>query len=266
MNTCSKIGCSPSGLKRMASGMFLLGALGALAAAVAWHRSYGQEPERSGEQVVKAQCVKCHEAGIGGAPKIGDRAAWTPRMNHGIDTLVRSAIRGHGGMPPRGGQANLTDPELRNAVLYMFNPAGSSAAAPNSAVAASSPASGNEKAVGGLRIFLGFVPAESLLRFPSNSIEQTMHGGVPKGPGYYHLNVSLLDRTSNAPIPDAKVEVRIERPGLGGELKTLEPIPLGGASYGAYVNASRETTYQLIVRVRVPGSPAPVEARFEHTF
>ncbi|MGH8765803.1 MAG: c-type cytochrome, partial [Burkholderiales bacterium] len=78
--------------------------------------------ERSGEQVVKSQCVKCHEAGVGGAPKIGDRDAWAPRLKNGVDNLVHSAIRGHGGMPPRGGQANLMDAELRNAILYMFNP------------------------------------------------------------------------------------------------------------------------------------------------
>jgi cytochrome c5 len=77
---------------------------------------------RSGEQVVRTQCFKCHEAGVGGAPRIGDRAAWIPRLNQGIDGLVRSAINGHGGMPPRGGLANLTDPELRSAIVYMFNP------------------------------------------------------------------------------------------------------------------------------------------------
>jgi len=77
--------------------------------------------ERTGAQVVKAQCHKCHEAGVGGAPKIGDRAAWTPRLSHGLDPLVRSAINGHGGMPARGGMVNLTDSELRHAILYMFN-------------------------------------------------------------------------------------------------------------------------------------------------
>src|SRR6266567_1381549 len=78
--------------------------------------------ERSGEQVVRTQCVKCHEAGVGGAPRIGDRAAWIPRLKQGVDSLVRSAINGHGGMPPRGGMANLTDSELRSAIVYMFNP------------------------------------------------------------------------------------------------------------------------------------------------
>lgn len=77
--------------------------------------------ERSGERVVQAQCVKCHGSGLGGAPKIGDREAWTARVKSGVDPLVRSAINGHGGMPARGGMANLTDPEIRNAVIYMVS-------------------------------------------------------------------------------------------------------------------------------------------------
>jgi len=77
--------------------------------------------ERSGEQVVRAQCFKCHEAGVGGAPRIGDRAAWAPRLKNGLDNTVRSAIRGHGGMPARGGMADLTDSELRSAIVYMFS-------------------------------------------------------------------------------------------------------------------------------------------------
>jgi len=75
--------------------------------------------ERSGEKIVKMQCIKCHGSGVGGAPKLGDREAWTARVKPGIDVLVRSAINGHGGMPARGGMANLTDPEIRNAVIYM---------------------------------------------------------------------------------------------------------------------------------------------------
>jgi len=77
--------------------------------------------ERSGEKIVKMQCVKCHSSGVGGAPRLGDREAWTARVKPGIDVLVRSAINGHGGMPARGGMANLTDPEIKNAVIYMVN-------------------------------------------------------------------------------------------------------------------------------------------------
>jgi cytochrome c5 len=78
-------------------------------------------PERTGEQIVKARCSKCHQTGEGGAPKIGDREAWIPRVKQGLDVVVRSAINGHGGMPARGGQADLTDSEIRSAVVYMFN-------------------------------------------------------------------------------------------------------------------------------------------------
>ena len=75
---------------------------------------------RTGEEVVKAQCVKCHETGKGGAPRIGDRDAWIPRLKDGLDSTVRSAMKGHGGMPARGGLADLSDSELRSAVIYLF--------------------------------------------------------------------------------------------------------------------------------------------------
>jgi cytochrome c5 len=78
--------------------------------------------ERTGAQVVKMQCVKCHEDGRGGAPKIGDRGAWSKRLSQGVERALSSAIHGHGGMPPRGDKADLTDTELRAAILYMFNP------------------------------------------------------------------------------------------------------------------------------------------------
>jgi cytochrome c5 len=75
---------------------------------------------RDGEQIVKMQCVKCHGEGVGGAPRLGDRPAWMKRAQPGLDSLVASAIHGHGGMPSRGGMADLTDGEMREAVIYMF--------------------------------------------------------------------------------------------------------------------------------------------------
>src|SRR5712691_2419597 len=121
--------------------------------------------ERSGEQVVKSQCVKCHQEGLRGAPKIGDREAWIPRMKQGLDSLVRSAIKGHGGMPPRGGQANLTDPEIQAAVLYMFNPAVKPAGGAEKTPRTPPGADPNHKIVGGVEFFLGFRPAEALRSF-----------------------------------------------------------------------------------------------------
>ena len=63
--------------------------------------------ERSGAQIVEAQCSKCHRESVGGAPRIGEIAAWAPRLKEGLDKLVRAAIHGHGGMPPRGDRADL---------------------------------------------------------------------------------------------------------------------------------------------------------------
>ena len=63
-------------------------------------------------------CAVCHVAGVGGAPKTGDKAAWAPRLGEGVDALTASVIKGKGAMPPRGGsQAN--DAELKAAVSYL---------------------------------------------------------------------------------------------------------------------------------------------------
>jgi cytochrome c5 len=219
--------------------------------------------ERGGAQIVKAQCAKCHQKGEGGAPRIGDREAWRPRLTQGVDALVLSAIRGHGGMPPRGDKADLTDAELRNAILYMYNPTAPAKSAPV-AKAAATPA-GMHKVVGGLDIYLGFVPAVKLRSYPEGSVERLMHGGVPSGSDQFHANVSVLDRTSKGPITTAKVELQIEQPGLTSETKPLEAVVINNAaSYGNYVKLKPKTNYVITVRVRSGDNPQPAEARFEH--
>ena len=77
---------------------------------------------RTGKEIVQARCSNCHEQGKGGAPRIGDRAAWIPRLSHGFENAVNNAIHGHGGMPARGGLPDLTDYEIRGAIAYMLNP------------------------------------------------------------------------------------------------------------------------------------------------
>ena len=79
---------------------------------------------RSGAQVVQQQCILCHGPGVGGAPKMGDRAAWNKRLSKGLDGLTRSAIAGRGGMPPRGGLADLSDAEVRSAIAHMLHGSG----------------------------------------------------------------------------------------------------------------------------------------------
>jgi cytochrome c5 len=95
--------------------------------------------ERTGEQVVQAACGKCHVTGEGGAPKIGDRAAWTPRAAKGLATVTQAALKGHGGMPARGGMADLSDAEVKNAIEYMINTSIGKAAATATAAAAATP-------------------------------------------------------------------------------------------------------------------------------
>jgi len=107
---------------------------------------------RSGAQIVQAACGNCHRTGAGGAPRIGDRAAWTKRVAHGVDAVTASAIKGHGGMPARGGMADLTDAELKAAVQYMFDQsvapataAAATTAAPAAAAAAPAAAADGAK-------------------------------------------------------------------------------------------------------------------------
>ena len=73
---------------------------------------------RSGEAVYTAICQTCHAAGLAGAPKTGDKAAWAPRIASGSAALLKTALNGKGGMPARGGGAELTDAELKAAVEY----------------------------------------------------------------------------------------------------------------------------------------------------
>jgi cytochrome c5 len=82
----------------------------------------------SGAEVFGQVCKTCHETGLAGAPKAGDKAAWGPRIAEGEKTLVQHAIGGFQGktgvMPPKGGNPDLTDDEVHRAVVYLANQAG----------------------------------------------------------------------------------------------------------------------------------------------
>ena len=98
----------------------------------------------TGEQVYGQVCKTCHEAGLAGAPKTGDKGAWAPRLAEGEQTLVQHAIAGYQGkvgvMPPKGGNMDLTDDEVHRAVVYLANQAGAGWKEPApTAVASSTP-------------------------------------------------------------------------------------------------------------------------------
>jgi cytochrome c5 len=78
---------------------------------------------KTGEAVFKAQCTTCHTAGLAGAPKFGDLAAWAPRIKTGFDALWNSALKGKGAMGAQSG-GDFEDLEIARAVVYMANAGG----------------------------------------------------------------------------------------------------------------------------------------------
>jgi cytochrome c5 len=94
----------------------------------------------SGEQVFQAVCKTCHEPGIAGAPKVGDKAAWAGPIKKGYETLVQHALNGfqEAGkvMPPRGGNPDLSDIEVESALVYMANRSGANFKEPAATTAA----------------------------------------------------------------------------------------------------------------------------------
>jgi cytochrome c5 len=74
-----------------------------------------------GEKVYNGLCQTCHNAGVAGAPKLTDKAAWAPRLATGVEALYATSISGKGAMPPKGGNPALTDAEIKAAVDYMVS-------------------------------------------------------------------------------------------------------------------------------------------------
>lgn len=78
----------------------------------------------TGEQVYQKLCMSCHETGLAGTPKKGDSAAWAPRIAQGEETLFKHALEGFNAMPAKGGDPNLSDLEVKRAVVFMANASG----------------------------------------------------------------------------------------------------------------------------------------------
>jgi cytochrome c5 len=74
-----------------------------------------------GKAIYEGTCIACHGTGAAGAPKFGDKAAWAPRIATGMDTLLNVALHGKGAMPPKGGNASLSEAQVRAAIGYMVS-------------------------------------------------------------------------------------------------------------------------------------------------
>ena len=75
-----------------------------------------------GKAVYDKTCVVCHASGVANAPKLGDKAAWAPRLAAGFDEVLKIATQGKGAMPPKGG-STASDADFKQAVEYLVNAA-----------------------------------------------------------------------------------------------------------------------------------------------
>ena len=215
---------------------------------------------RTSEAIVRNQCAKCHQDGKQGAPKIGDRKAWIPRLQKGLDNLVGSAIHGHGPMPARGGLPDLSDQEIRGAIVHMFNYGLPATPLPMRSM----PDDPRHKVVSGTDVYLGVFPAEAIRAAHAKAGKTgAAVADIPSGKGYYHLNISLADNKSQVPVTDARVEVRASD-GMGSETKALALVAANNAvSYGNYFRFSSGNAYNITAEIRRPGVPGTFEAKFQ---
>ena len=76
---------------------------------------------QDGKAVYDKTCVACHASGVANAPKLGDKAAWAPRIGTGAAALVSSVVNGKGAMPPKAGMPSLSEADIKAAVDYMVS-------------------------------------------------------------------------------------------------------------------------------------------------
>lgn len=74
------------------------------------------------EAVVEKHCVACHQTGLGGAPKLDDKAAWAPRIAKGVDAMAQTVLSGKGAMPPKGTCGSCDKEQLKAAVEVLTTP------------------------------------------------------------------------------------------------------------------------------------------------
>ena len=95
-------------------------ALPCAAAVSAGAQEMSAEAIERAKKVFAGTCVTCHTSGVAGAPNLGDKAAWEPRLKGGKEALYKSALKGKKAMPPKGGHFDLPDEDVKLAVDFMM--------------------------------------------------------------------------------------------------------------------------------------------------
>ncbi len=92
--------------------------------AIAVPKPAGAEIKLTGQEVYNKVCVACHAAGVLGAPKVGAKELWEPRLAQGLTSLVNNAVTGIRAMPAKGGDPSLTEANIRDSIVYMLGETG----------------------------------------------------------------------------------------------------------------------------------------------
>jgi cytochrome c551/c552 len=167
----------------------------------------------TGEQVFQAVCKTCHEPGIAGAPKVGDKAAWAVSIKRGYETLVQHAIKGfqEAGkvMPPKGGNPDLADVEVERAVVFMANGSGASFKEPPPAATASTAAAApaTPAAAPAVAGAAGGVTPAAAAAAPSASAAGATPTASPAAPG--------ASAKAAGPLDSAAAQAMMQKDGCG---------------------------------------------------
>jgi hypothetical protein len=122
----------------------------------------------------------------------------------------------------------------------------------------------SHKSVGGMEVFLGVLPADTLRkRHAGSDANKKIYGGIPDGEGYFLVNVTLRDSSTKAEINNAQIEARVANM-MTGDTRKLETATYnGGVSYGNFFRMPGKDSYTVTLQIRRPGTAAPIEAKFD---
>lgn len=173
---------------------------------------------KTGKQVFEGVCSACHATGAAGAPKVGDHAAWGPRIAQGLDGLIKSATAGKGAMPPKGGAANLSELELARAIVFMTNQSGASFKEPAAPAAAKTADAGGAAAPDGKKVYEGTCVAchgTGVANSPKFGDKAAWGPRIAQGIDTLHAHAlsgirAMPSKGGNAGLSDAEVKAAVD--------------------------------------------------------